>query len=165
MKIGVLSDSHVTRRGSLPSFIWQTFAQVDLILHSGDIMEEEVLLDLKTLAPVEAVQGNMDRPSGFQHFFLPAQKILHVGGKKIGLIHGDGMVGTTPERARLAFKEDGVHCVVFGHSHQPMNQVVEGILMFNPGSCTQPRSAPHPSCGLLHIEGEEMRGEILYFEK
>lgn len=163
IKIGVLSDSHIPRRGkALPRFIWDAFAHVDLILHAGDIMEESVLADLKALAPVEAVCGNMDPEDLYSRFNLSRKKLLHVGEKKIGLIHGDGFSGTTLQRARKAFDQDGVDCVVFGHSHQPFNGVIDGVLMFNPGSCTDPRREPRPSCGILHV-GETIRGEILYF--
>ncbi|ATW28295.1 metallophosphoesterase family protein [Candidatus Formimonas warabiya] len=164
MKIGVISDTHMPRRGkSLPPVLWEVFQEVDLILHAGDVVEAGVLLDLETIAPVEAVAGNMD--SGELAFRLPRKKILHVGGKRIGLVHGDGSSSTTLGRAILAFAQDQPDCIVFGHSHQPFNQVMNGVLMFNPGSCTDPRREPRPSCGLLHVKEGEIRGEIIYFER
>jgi putative phosphoesterase len=165
VKIGVLSDSHIPRRGrALPKFIWEAFAHVDMILHAGDIAEEGVLIDLQAIAPLEVVGGNTDPAELYHIFKLPRKKIINVGQKKIGLIHGDGSSGTTLERARKAFEKEGVDCVVFGHSHQPFNEVIDGILMFNPGSCTDPRREPRPSCGILHV-AEDIKGEILYFEK
>jgi putative phosphoesterase len=165
MKIGVLSDTHIPRRRrSLPGFIWEVFDGVDLILHAGDIVEEGVLTDLQSIAPVDAVGGNMDPEDLYISFKLPRKKIIHAGQKKIGLIHGDGMSGTTLERAGKAFAGERVDCVVFGHSHQPFNEVRNGILMFNPGSCTDPRREPRPSCGILHISNT-IKGEIIYFER
>ncbi|HHT63453.1 MAG: metallophosphoesterase family protein [Bacillota bacterium] len=165
MKIGVLSDSHIPYRGkALPRFIWEAFSQVDLILHAGDIAEESVLIDLNCLAPVEAVRGNMDVEESFTRFKLPLKKIITTGNKKIGLIHGNGSSGTTMERARKAFEGEKVDCVVFGHSHRPFNEIIDGMLMFNPGSCTDPRREPRPSCGILHV-GDTVTGEILYFDK
>jgi len=121
-------------------------------------VEEKVLLDLKTLAPVEAVAGNMDGADlGWQ---LGRKKILFLGGKRIGLIHGDG--GTAAHQARLAFAQDPVDCIVFGHSHQAMNRMEDGVLMFNPGSCTDPRGGAKPSIGFLYIDQEGIRGEIRY---
>lgn len=161
MKIGVISDSHVPRRGKqLPAEIWLAFADVDLILHAGDLVEESVLAHLQLLAPVEAVAGNMDPQE--LHWKLARKKILPLEGKTIGLIHGDGVNGTIAERARRAFAADGVDCVVFGHSHQAMNQMVEGVLMFNPGSCTDPRGGDNPSYGILHIDQRGIHGEIKY---
>lgn len=163
MKIGVVSDSHIPYRVKvLPDFIWQAFSDVDLILHAGDIIEESVLIDLEAIAPVESVKGNMDVPDSYRKFKLAKKKIINVGKKKIGLVHGDGSSGTTPKRARKAFDQEEVDCVVFGHSHQPFNEVIDGVLMFNPGSCTDPRREPRPSCGILHV-GDTISGEIIYF--
>lgn len=161
MKIGVISDSHVPRRGKqLPAEIWLAFSEVDLILHAGDLVEESVLEQLQLLAPVEAVAGNMD--SQELHWKLSRKKILPLEGRTVGLIHGDGVIGTIADRARRAFSADGVDCVVFGHSHQAMNQIVGGVLMFNPGSCTDPRGGANPSYGILTIDGLGIRGEIRY---
>lgn len=164
MKIGVLSDTHIPRRRkALPPQIWENFSQVDLILHAGDIVEEKVLTDLKAIAPVEAVCGNMDIADLFNDFKLPRKKIIMVGNKRIGLVHGDGSSGTTPQRARKAFLQDEVDCIVFGHSHQPFNELIDGVMLFNPGSCTDPRRELYPSCGILHVSETEIKGEIIYF--
>jgi putative phosphoesterase len=50
-----------------------------------------------------------------------------------------------------AFKNDGVDIVIFGHSHQPFNQMVKGILFFNPGSPTDEIFAPYKSFGIIEI--------------
>ena len=106
----------------------------------------------------------MDVEESFTWFKLPLKKIITTGNKKIGLIHGNGSSGTTMERARKAFEGEKVDCVVFGHSHRPFNEIIDGMLMFNPGSCTDPRREPRPSCGILHV-GDTVTGEILYFDK
>jgi predicted phosphodiesterase len=47
--------------------------------------------------------------------------------------------------------------VVFGHSHIPCNEAgVEGQLLFNPGSPTERRTQPHPTAGILQLEGGEV---------
>ena len=59
--IGVVSDTHIPARAPfLPSSLFGLLDGVDLILHAGDIEEESVLDELRALAPVEAVAGNMD---------------------------------------------------------------------------------------------------------
>jgi hypothetical protein len=64
MKVGVLSDTHVpTIVRALPPAIFDIFKGVDLIMHAGDIVELSVLDELRTIAPVEAVAGNMDDPA------------------------------------------------------------------------------------------------------
>ena len=48
-------------RRSVPSCGgFRIFKDVDLILHAGDIVQLSVLEELRTIAPVEAVAGNMD---------------------------------------------------------------------------------------------------------
>jgi len=43
--------------------------------------------------------------------------------------------------------------VVYGHSHAPFDgEGVDGQILFNPGSPTQPRRQPFPTFGRLSIE-------------
>ncbi|NLZ39076.1 MAG: metallophosphoesterase [Firmicutes bacterium] len=162
MRIGVLSDTHIpTRAKYLPAALFAIFEGVDLLLHAGDLVVEDVLMELKTIAPVEAVAGNMDPPSLKQK--LGRKKILELAGFRIGLIHGDygSERHKTPQRALEAFEREQVDCVVFGHSHQPYLQKHNGILLFNPGSPTDRRREPRPSCGLLTL-GKKISAEIIY---
>ncbi|HEY3313999.1 MAG TPA: metallophosphoesterase family protein [Bacillota bacterium] len=154
VRVGVISDTHIPRRAkALPGWVREAFEGVDLILHAGDLTTLGVLDDLAELAPVEAVAGNVDA-MGPAALALPSRRVVEVGGVRIGLTHGhDGPGSSTPERALAAFREEGVAAVVFGHSHQPMNEVVDGVLLFNPGSATDPRWAGEPTVGLLTVHG------------
>lgn len=152
-RVGVISDTHIPRRArTLPDWVRRAFAGVDLILHAGDLTTLGVLDDLAAIASVEAVAGNVDA-MGAAARVLPAKKVVEVAGVRVGLVHGhEGPGGTTPERALAAFRDAGVRVVVFGHSHQPLNEVVDGVLLFNPGSATDPRWAGEPTVGLLTID-------------
>lgn len=164
MKIGVLSDTHIPNRArGLPREIFEVFQDVNLILHAGDLVQEEVLLDLLSLAPVEAVAGNMD-PLDLERR-LGEKKLLDLAGVRVGLIHGYGAKGKTMERAYQAFAGEEPRAVVFGHSHQPCNTLYRGVLMFNPGSPTDKRWEKYPSCGLLTIKDGGITGEIIYLKK
>lgn len=159
VKIGVISDTHIpTRADHLPEVIFQHFKGVDLILHAGDLEDIMVLYDLEDIAPVKAVVGNMDPYELGEE--LPAKRSVKVGGVNIGLIHGWGDPKGLPQRVLEAFSGENVSCIVFGHSHQPFNQEVQGILLFNPGSPTDRVFAPYNSIGILHI-GKEIKGEII----
>lgn len=161
MLIGVLSDTHIPSRArQLPNVLFEIFDGVDLILHAGDLVDEQVLTDLRAIAPVEAVAGNMDSPELRQR--LGRKKILELAGFRIGLIHGDldQDRNKTPQRALLAFIDDRVDCVVFGHSHQPYKEQVEGVLLFNPGSPTDRRREPRHSCGLITLR-QTLGAEII----
>jgi len=161
VKIGVLSDSHFRAGRSMPR-VADIFRDVEMILHAGDVGDRELLDWLSNIAPVDWVAGNCDR--GFEAAAWPSRRVLQVAGVPIGLIHGDGYGGTTPERARRAFLTQPVKAVVFGHSHQPFNEVgKDGVLLFNPGSVSFPRGMAHQgSCGILTVQDQKITGEIFY---
>jgi putative phosphoesterase len=66
--------------------------------------------------------------------------------------------------AYFEFKEDELDCIVYGHSHAPHNEVIEGILYFNPGSPTNKRFQQQYSLGILNIIDSKISGEIIYFD-
>jgi putative phosphoesterase len=157
MKVGVISDTHVPAVvKELPSAIFDIFKDVELILHAGDLVELSVLYELKAIAPVEAVAGNMD---GIEiQKTLPAKKIVEIGRFRVGLIHGQGKVEGQMERIRREF--DAVDLIVFGHSHTPFWGRVGDVLFLNPGSPTDKRWAPYNSVAILEV-GDNMRAEII----
>lgn len=173
-KIGVLSDTHLTRTSGVLHTLKQTvrntrtleelraillvhFQEVDLILHAGDFVEFSVLEMLQEIAPVEAVYGNMDASD--MRTRLPEKRIVQVAGFTLGLIHGDGGPAGITERVRRQFS-DTIDAIIFGHSHQPLNERQNGILFFNPGSPTDRLFAPYNSIGILEIS-EQITGKIL----
>ena len=164
LMIGVLADTHMPARArDLPPPVAAAMRHVDLILHAGDLTTVDALERIRRLGPpVLAVRGNMDVPD--VRMALPVQRIIEVGPWRIGMVHGDGGAGqSTPERARRSFTD--VACVIFGHSHQPMNERVDGVLLFNPGSPTDRRTAPTLSYGLLRVTEEGIEGEIIRFTR
>ncbi|WP_434512623.1 metallophosphoesterase family protein [Desulfitobacterium sp. AusDCA] len=161
MLIGIISDTHLRCGQTLPAKAWEELSKVDLILHAGDITNQNLLDDLSSLAKVEAVQGNCD---GWELNGLPEKKILECEGKRIGLTHGAyGKGKNTPERAFLAFEKGTVDAIVFGHSHSPFLEWREGILLFNPGSATDKRRELKYSMGLLKIESSKITAEHIFF--
>ncbi len=149
MRIGVISDTHLTTPSGminsvkrairntrtledLQTLVRQHFHEVDLIIHAGDFVELAVFEMLRELAPVEAVQGNMDGAKIRREF--PAQKVLNIEGCTIGLTHGSGAPQGIIDRISSLFTD--VDAIIFGHTHQPFNEKRNGILFFNPGSPT-----------------------------
>jgi putative phosphoesterase len=157
MRVGVLSDTHVPAIApALPPIIYDIFQGVDLILHAGDIVELSVLDDLRAIAPVVAVAGNVD--SAEVQVRLPFKKIIPIGKFRIGLIHGKYKLNIQQEMIRKEF--GAVDLIVYGHSHHPFWGVREGIYYLNPGSPTDKRHAPFNSVALLDV-GENLRAEII----
>ncbi len=159
--IGVIADTHIPTRGrTLPPAIFNLFKEVQLILHAGDLVDEQIIDQLSTLAPVEAVAGNMD-PIRLQSR-LGRLKFIKIGDVGIGMLHGDlGGRNINFDQAKEFFKPEEPQTIVFGHLHEPVNKVHNGTLYFNPGSLIEPRRSPLPSCGILRIDGLQVSGEII----
>jgi putative phosphoesterase len=158
-RVGVISDTHIPHFQSLPEEVFQHFADVELIIHAGDLSVLSVVHELETIAPVIAVQGNIEREEVV--LMLPIKREVVVGHCRIGIVH---ILGESKYYARIARQEfPEARVVVFGHSHIPYNQEHDGQLLFNPGSATERRRQPTRSIGKLYVDDEEMsvRGEII----
>jgi len=158
MRIGVISDTHIPRTAQdIPKKIYEEFKNVDLILHAGDFVEIRVLEKLKEIAPVKAVCGNMDE--AIIKDTLAQKEIVNIDNKfKIGLIHGSGPPHTLKNFVKTQFSN--VNAIIFGHSHNPLNEVEDGVLFFNPGSPTDKVFAPYNSFGILEIN-DSIKGSII----
>ena len=159
-RIGVISDTHIPHFSKLPEAVWELFRGVEQIIHAGDLSILRVIDELETIAPVVAVQGNVEHEEVVAK--LPIKREIVVGGCRIGIVH---ILGDATSRARVARREfPNARVVIFGHSHVPYNQEHDGQLLFNPGSATDRRRQPQCSIGILHIddEAERVRGEIIW---
>jgi putative phosphoesterase len=151
MRIAVLADTHVNMLEDLSKKIIDALSTVDLIIHAGDFTDVQLLKELKGLRTVKAVQGNMD--SRELKVMLLAKEIVEIENKRIGITHGSGGPGGIEERVRKVFESDRIDIVVYGHSHQSQNKVLEDVFLFNPGKATD-------SFGILTIDGG-VKGEII----
>ena len=158
MLIGLISDTHIPDRARiLPQNVIDAFNDVDLILHAGDLTSPKVIEELEELAPVIAVQGNMDRANGI---LLPKAKIIEAEDLRIGLIHGEVYPRADSDQLLYLAKELNVDILVSGHSHQPKIEQKEGILLLNPGSPIVPRLADR-TVMLLEVNGKQVDVEII----
>ena len=158
-RIGVISDMHIPHFKHLPEAIWEHFAGVELIIHAGDLSILRVIDELETIAPVIAVQGNVEEEEVIPK--LPIKCEIMVGFCRIGIVH---ILGESHNRVRVARQEfPSARVVVFGHSHIPWNEDMGGQLLFNPGSATDRRRQPKCSIGKLYVNDEERKvwGEII----
>ena len=159
-RIGVIADTHIPHFRALPEAVWTHFADVELIIHAGDLSQMRVIDELEAIAPVAAVQGNVEEEEVVRA--LPIKRELIVGGCRIGVVH---ILGNAQNRAEAALQEfPAARCVIFGHSHVPYNQEQGEQLLFNPGSATDRRRQPACSLGLLTIDdrSRQIRGEIIF---
>jgi uncharacterized protein len=129
----------------------------DLILHAGDVVAASVLEDLRELAPVEAVAGNMDDAELLA--ILPERRVVEIAQVRIGLVHDAGPRVGRGERLVVAFL--GCDAVVYGHTHLPDVSRVGETWVLNPGSPTERRGAPAHSMLMLEVESGEIRPELV----
>jgi uncharacterized protein len=130
----------------------------DLILHAGDVSSLAAFEELRALGPpVHAVHGNVDEPA--LAALLPARLEAEVGFARIGLVHDAGPRAGREMRFRSWFPR--CEAVVYGHSHLPQVDLVEGVWILNPGSPTERRRAPERTMLLLRAEGTEIRPELV----
>jgi hypothetical protein len=123
-RIGVISDTHNYFDPRIP----QLFAGVDHILHGGDIGLPAILLALEQITPVTAVTGNTDDPG----FHYRQTELVELAGYRFLLHHIlNPQSLAEPMKTRLARERPDV--VVFGHTHKPFCQTIDGALFFNPG--------------------------------
>src|SRR3972149_4017312 len=142
MKIGVVSDTHSR---VIAKQLLNDFKSVDLIVHAGDFCSEKDLRIFTQIKEVKAVYGNMDEPSLVSK--LTRRLIFQWGGFFFGLCHGQGAANHALANIQSEFKKDKLDVVIFGHSHCPFNQEINGILYFNPGSPNDFVCSPYCSYG------------------
>lgn len=159
MKIGVVSDTHSLE---LPKQMLEDFREVEFIIHAGDFCETATLEKLKKIKDVKAVHGNMDDEKVCK--LLPRSQIVQCGQFQIGLFHGEGPPQTLLDVVKKEFKGKKVDAVIFGHSHQPLNEWIDGILYFNPGSPNDNVFAPYQSYGILEVD-DKITGKIIKVKK
>ncbi|MFH1798880.1 MAG: metallophosphoesterase family protein [Candidatus Omnitrophota bacterium] len=162
MKIGVISDIHVPSAAkNLPAEVRDYFKDCDLIIHAGDAVEISVIKELEKIAKTKAVRGNMDNCDLKRQ--LPEILILNVENKKIGVTHGSGSGDKVIEKVKQVFKQK-LDIIIFGHSHLPFNDEIDGTLFLNPGSPTDRIFSPYRSIGIIEINGG-IRAKIIKLEK
>ena len=156
MLVVVVADTHIPRRAKgLPGGLTPQLESADLILHAGDLLVEDVLYELEHYAPVRAVKGNVD---GWD-VRLPETLEFEIGGVPVAMVHDSGPKKGRRDRMKQWFPVARV--VVFGHSHMPLLEDEDGLMLLNPGSPTERRRAPEHTFALLRVEGGEVGAEIL----
>jgi hypothetical protein len=146
--VGVISDTH----GLLRPEVLTALEGSDLILHAGDIGGPEILERLRRLAPVIAVRGNVDR--GLWAENLPDTEVVDIGGSHVYMLHNLDQLYLDPVAAGFAV-------VVFGHSHQPRQEMRNGVLYFNPGSAGPRRFTRPVTVGRLRVVDRKVTGELV----
>jgi len=149
--IGLVSDTHGMVRASL----FDALQGVELILHAGDVGDDDVLAELEAIAPVRAVYGNTDRPG---NSLLVGELVLDIGGVSIHVSHGHELGSPTPAKLLAAYPQ---RVLVYGHTHRQLITEVDGRLVINPGAAGARRFDLRPSVARLVIEHGESSVQLI----
>jgi putative phosphoesterase len=150
MRVGVISDTHNLLRPR----VLERLDGCERILHAGDVGGLEILEQLRRIAPVAAVRGNMD--TGATAAELPEMLAGDLGGLPFRMVHRrEDADRTWPGRMRL---------VVFGHSHRPELEWQGNCLLLNPGACGQRRFHLPLTLAILTVADNRIVPEILSAE-
>jgi putative phosphoesterase len=162
MIVGVVSDTH----GFFHPALATAFADVDLILHAGDVGRDDVLDRLEAIAPVKGVFGNIDGPPVRGR--LPEIVQVELEGMRFFMTH----IGGHPTRwapglgARLHAERPDVF--ICGHSHILRIERVPalgGMLYLNPGAAGRQGLHQVKTCVRLHLEaGRAHQAEVVHLD-
>jgi uncharacterized protein len=120
-RVGLISDTH----GLLRPEAMEALRGSQLIVHAGDVGSPEILESLRTIAPVVAVRGNVDKAEWARR--LPLTAVAESDAVLIYVLHDVSTLDLSPPAA-------GFQVVVSGHSHKPGKMERKGVLYINPGS-------------------------------
>ena len=148
--IGLVSDTHGVVRDSL----FEALAGVSQILHAGDVGGRSILEALRTIAPVQAVCGNVDPINGR----LPDELALEAGGLSIHVSHGHELGSPTPAKLFSSYSAD---ILIYGHTHKAIVERKGNRLVINPGAAGPKRFDLKPSVAKLTILNGRAEVEIV----
>jgi uncharacterized protein len=119
--VGIISDTHgLLRPEALAGLRGSNF-----IIHAGDVGAAAILDQLKTIAPVFAVRGNVDTETWTSA--LPLTEVVQLENISIYVLHNLQQLDLDPAAS-------GFQIVVSGHTHQPESHWHDSVLYINPGS-------------------------------
>ncbi len=148
MLVGVISDTH----GLLRPEALVALAEAEHILHAGDVGNIEILDELRKVASVTAIRGNVDVHGACAE--LPPTDMVELGGRFFYLVHSVHDLDIDPRAA-------GVDVVVSGHSHKPLMERRGGGMYLNPGSAGPRRFRLPVSVALVTVSEGGVEARIV----
>jgi len=153
VKILVFGDTHISNYNQLPKEIIAAIKNSNWVIHTGDYTHINLLNELKKKKgnQFKGVYGNSD-PKPIRDI-LPYKQIIDIHEKKIGIIHPakGGLLKNPIQRVLGEFKNDKLDIIIFGHTHEAMHEVSEGILFINPGKGYIEKNSYGPKASFAQI--------------
>ena len=156
MKIIVVSDTH-GHSGSLDR-VMEFHSDADAVIHCGDSRGE--MANVKTRYPDKKyyeVRGNCDFGSN-----LPLWLTFNLDGLKFMVTHGHAYnVKFGLSELIYAARQEECDMVFYGHTHIPHDEIINGMHVFNPGSC----GGWGASFGIVETRGGQILSNLVYLRK
>ncbi len=146
MKVGVVSDTH----GYFDPSLALLFDGVKMILHAGDIGSDPVLPNLRSIAPVLAIRGNIDLKLPTREY--PDWMIRNILGWRILIVHHLGKPDALQEEVAELISARHPHIVISGHSHKFSLAEQSRRIFLNPGSAGRKRFHLERSAAIMELE-------------
>ena len=159
MKILVVSDTH--RKDDNLKLVLSEECPLDMLIHLGDAEGSEHFIPdwVNPECRMEMVRGNND-------FFsrLDREREIDIAGHKAFITHGHYYgVSMGPEGLVDEAKSRGCDIAMYGHTHRPFLDVIDGVTVLNPGSLSYPRQeGRRPSYMIIHVDAD---GKMDYQQK
>ncbi len=159
-KIIIISDTHATTIEKLPHNLISEIKSADVVIHAGDADNINFIDELQDICKhLYAVKGNCDIGSK-----LPNQLIVDIEGVKIGINHGTGNYNNIIDRLYYVFSEEDPDIIIYGHTHVPLNEEIEGVWFINPGSTSLNRTYTYGTYAELIVQDGKFNSQILKAE-
>ena len=161
MKILIVSDTHGQSENL--SRVLDTLDQVDCLIHCGDIQGPENYFRTLTDGPCYMVSGNNDWDAELRselEFSLDDYRVFLTHGNQYGV-----SLGT--ERLRDEAESRNVQFAMFGHTHRPLIEERDHLVLMNPGSLSYPRQLGRkPSYIVMEIDrNHDAHYQICYLDE
>lgn len=141
--VGLISDTH----GTLERALLPLLAEVDVIVHAGDLLDPGELRQLTpTSGHVVVVRGNNDTPGqwpeGTEALLdtLPERAYLQLPGGLLVVEHGHRANPARSRHERLRRRHPAARAIVYGHTHRRVIDTDSTPWVLNPGAAGRQRA-------------------------
>ena len=148
IELVIVSDSH--GKTELLSQIKLRHPKAKYFIHCGD---SELLANHPAVEGYEIVCGNCD----WESKYLEEKVLTLTDSKTLFFTHGHRYdVNRQLNRLYYRARELDAQIVCFGHTHCIGAEVVDNILMMNPGSVHAPRNMSKPTYATLQLDNDDV---------
>jgi hypothetical protein len=124
--------------------------EIDMLIHLGDFEGDDEAIAGMCGCKMLIVPGNNDFFTGY-----PKEIETEIAGRKVLITHGHYyMVSLDLRTIEDEARSRGMDIVMFGHTHKPVIQTIDGVTLINPGSLSYPRQQDR-KCSYIMMEVDD----------